>query len=85
MFVPILLFFLGKKIATNFKSLQQLFCSYLKFENFLTNFEFVKLDKTKKNHTIPLYAYNKNNQKLKKSCNLEFSTPNSFPRMVAKW
>jgi len=48
MFVPILLFFLGKKIATNFKSLQQLFCSYLKFEKILTNFEFVKLDKTKK-------------------------------------
>jgi hypothetical protein len=63
MFVPILLFFLGKKIATNLKSLQQLFCSYLKFENFLADFEFVKLYKTKKNHTIPFYAYSKNNQK----------------------
>jgi len=65
MFVPILLFFLEKKIATNLKFLQKLFCSYLNFDNFLTNSEFVKPEKTKNLHTIPFYAYNKNNQKQK--------------------
>jgi hypothetical protein len=64
MFVPILLFFLEEK-NTNLKSLQQLFCSYLNFDNLLTNFEFVKPKKTKNLHTIPFYAYNKNNQNQK--------------------
>jgi hypothetical protein len=85
MFVPILLFFLGKKIATNLKSLQQLFCSYLKFENFLADFEFVKLYKTKKITQYLSMLIAKITKNKIKSCNLEFSTPNSFPKMVAKW